>query len=286
MPGNVQSIGYAGLNFGAIEVVYGPKGVTTRYTVQCTTIQPLVNYYNLIVQFGASGIFKGLDLGVDGATSAEEKTLSVEFPGIFTSISNIISILYFDQWELITNEASDTIFDNKFITGTNSLNSFSTPILNYNDKIVLSRFDRVGGSLSDAITSLNQDILDGNIVPPVAGAGPFGGGTAAGQFQAPGLSSPKDAYGGTAPQQLAVEISVGQDDFERPTYVLRHTSYCNPNSLYNSGIEFTECIYTPAQLLTEVGSGWTYNLPPRLYSKIAQIPVEFTAVTEQPYYLW
>jgi len=286
MAGNLLGIGYKGITFGPIEVLYGPKGVTTRYTAQCLTIQPLINYYNLIVQFGASGVFKGLDLGVDAATSAEEKTLTIEFPGVFTSISNIISILYFDQWELITNENNDTIFDNQFIVGSNSPNSLGNPILNYNDKVVLSRLARDGGTIADAITNCNADITAGNLVAPVAGVGPYGGGTAGGQFQAPGLSSPLDGYGGTAPGQLGLEILKGQTEYEKPSYVLRHTSYCNAQSIYNSSIQNTNCIYTPSQLLTEVGSGWTYNLPPRLYSKIAQIPFQYAAQTEQPYYQW
>jgi hypothetical protein len=67
---------------------------------------------------------------------------------------------------------------------------------------------------------------------------------------------------------------------------LRHTSYCSAGALYNTSTANTEKIYSPAQLLTEVGSGWTYNLPPRLYSKIAGIPEQYAPATEASYYTW
>ena len=286
MAGDLQGVGTDKLVFGPLQVLYGPKGCTTRYTVTCLKIIPLINYYNVIKFYGAAGTFDGLDLGQDGITTAENKTLTVEFPGLLSATASVIGELFFDQWELITNETNDTIFDNQFIVGSNNPNVIGTPILNYNDKVVLSRLARDGGTIADAITNCNTDITAGNLVAPVAGVGPYGGGTVGGQFQAPGLSSPLDAYGGTAPGQLALEILKGQTEFENPTYVLRHTSYCNPTSIYNTSIEHTNQIYTPAQLLTEVGSGWTYNLPARLYSKISQIPFQYAPLAEQPYYQW
>ena len=98
-----------------MRIAYGPKGTTTHYTVTCPTIGPLLFYYNYIVQFGASGDLFGCDLGVDGVTSAEEKRLEVSVPGLVNNLSEFVSELFFDSWELLTNEASQTIMANPLI---------------------------------------------------------------------------------------------------------------------------------------------------------------------------
>lgn len=287
MAGNLQSVGFQGITFGAIEIEYGPKGMTSHFTASCPTIWPLINYYNYIVQFGASGRFKGLDTGIDGITSAADKELEVSIPGPINNLGTIISELFFDQWELLSNENTDSIFANPLIVGTPS----SIPVLNYNDKCVLSRWERDGGTLAQAIASCNADVANGLLKAPTTGStGAFAGGDAGGNFQNPGTYSPVDAYGGNAPSQLGLEIQKGQSEYERPTYVLRHTSYCSANSTYNSNQNNTQKIYSPAQLLTEVGSGWTYNLPPRLYSQIAGLTQVnlglYAALQESPYYTW
>lgn len=288
MAGNLNAVGFHDLIFGPIRVDSTPKGTTTHFTVDCDTIGPLISYYNYIVRFGATVTFDGLDNGIDGITSAEVKHLDVSLPGLVNNLGNVIDELFFDQWELITNEDSDSIFANPLIVGTPGS---SNPVLNYNDKVVLSRFQRDGGTLASAIASCNADITSNLLMAPTVGFGPFGGGAAGtgggpNQFQKPGTLSATDAYGGTAPAQLGLEIQKGQSEYERPTYVLRHTSYCSASSTYNSSTANTQKIYTTAQLLTEVGSGWTYNLPPRLYSKISSIPVQFSALQESPYYTW
>ena len=287
MAGYTQYLGTAALVFGPLSIEYGPKGSVSHFTVTCAQIGPLINYYNYIVQYGASGSFKGLDRGVDGITQALEKELTVSVPGLINNLGNVISELYFDQWELLTNEATDTIFANPLLVGGNS------PILNYNDKVVLSRMARTGANMKTAVDSCNLDIATSpyGLIPPTVGAGPFGGGkTVAGkatpQFQNVGVGATVDAYGGTAQAQIAVEIQKTQTEYESPTYTLRHTSYCSATQTYNNSIANTQKIYTPAQLLSECGSGWTYNLPPRLYSKIASIPIKYAPLNESPYYSW
>ena len=253
MAGNLQGIGYNGLSFGPINIDYGPKGMTTHFTVSCLSVQPLINYFNYIVTFGASGKFLGCDVGIDGLTSAEEKRLEVSVPGLVNNLGNILSELYFDSWELLSNETTDSIFSNPLIVGS------AVGWMTVNDKDVLSILTTNGGTLPTAVAAADID------------------------FPAnPSHTTPTDPRS----LQLVIEILKGQSEYERPSKVLRHTSYCNPTALYNSSIAYEECIYTPAQLLTEVTSGWTYNLPGRLASEIAAQPFQYAPTSEAPYYQW
>ena len=256
MPGTLRFAGDGTLKFGPIVVEYGPKGMTTRFTVTCPLIGPLISYYNYVVTFGASGTFKGLDRSSDGTLSAETKELEVSLPGLVNNWNAIISELFFDSWELLTNEATDTIFANPLIVG-------STGWMTANDKDVLSIFSR--GNTS-ALGALSEAVSSADLLIPA---------------NAP-HTTPTDARS----LQLILEILKGQTEYQKPTYVLRHTSYCSPTVLYNTSVAHTQSIYTTPQLLTEVGTGWTYNLPPRLYSKIAQIPTQYAPGTEASYYEW
>lgn len=256
-----QFLGDNTLKFEVLETLFGPKGNTSRFKVFSPSVGALVAYYNYIVQFGASGTISGTDNGANRA-------MEIELPGLSSSTAGVLEELFFDQWELLTNEGTDSIFANPLIV------SGGSPILNYNDKVVLSRLSRDGGTISAAVASCNSDIGTGNLTAPT----PPDGGTSDGKFQKP--------TAGGAATQLTLEILKGQTEYEAPNYVLRHTSYCSAGALYNTSTANTQCIYTPAQLLTEVGSGWTYNLPPRLYSKIAGIPFQSAASIEAPYYRW
>jgi hypothetical protein len=268
MAGDLKGIGFAGLTFGPLKIDYGPRGMTTGFTVSCLTIGPLIAYYNYIIQFGASGTFLGCDVGVDGQTSAETKSLEVSLPGLVNNLGSIIAELYFDQWELLTNEITDSIFNNPLIVG-------SAGWMTDNDKVVLSYMTTNGGLLQAAVAECNYrcNATPQSLPYPATG----GTGASPSQYQAPSDARSK---------QLLIEIMKGQFDFARPSKVLRHTSYCSAGTLYNTGIAYEECIYTPAQLLTEVGSGWTYNLPPRLYSEIAAQPYQYAPTVEAPYYTW
>jgi hypothetical protein len=268
MAGFLQSVGWAGLTFGPLKIDYGPKGTTTHFTASCPTIGPLVSYYNYIIQFGASGTFLGCDVGVDNVTGAEVKSLEVSVPGLVNGLSNFLAELYFDSWELLTNENTDSIFNNPLIVG-------SAGWMTDNDKVVLSYLATNGGKLSEAVQECNYRCND----TPQSLPYPVSGGTGASPSQ---YQSPSDSRS----QQIFLEIMKGQTEFGRPSKVLRHTSYCSAGSLYNTGIGYEECIYTPAQLLTETGSGWTYNLPPRLISEIAAEPFQYAPTTEASYYRW
>lgn len=263
MAGSLQFQGYAGLVPGSLKIDYGPKGTTSHFTLQCPTIGPLINYYNYIIQFGGSGEFLGLDVGVDGQTSAFDKLLSVSVPGLVNNLSNYIAELYFDSWELLTNETQDSIFNNPLIVGPSGW-------MTDNDKVVLSYVATQGGTISQAVAASNAAVALGTLPAPTTGG-------SAGQYTAPTDSRSKQIY---------IELLKGQTQFERPAYVLRHTSYCSAGALYNTSTAYTECIYSPGQLLTECGSGWTYNLPPRLYSKIAGIPYQYAPTTEAAFYTW
>jgi len=264
MAGNLQSVGYHDLVFGPIVVDYGTKGCTTHFTVKCDRLAPLISYYNYIIQFGASGTFAGCDVGHDGETSAEEKHLEVSLPGLVNNLGSVLNELYFDQWEMLSNECTDTIFANPLIVGVAGW-------MNDNDKVVLSRLSRDGGNISSAVASCNADLAAGTISAPASG------GTGGGLYQAPTDARSK---------QILLEVLKGQTEYGRPTHVLRHTSYCSDRSTYNSTRSNVEKIYTPAQLLSEVGSGWTYPLPNRLYSEISSIPFQYAPGPEASYYTW
>ena len=263
MAGNLQGVGFAGLTFGPIKIDYGPKGTTSHFTASCLTIGPLINYYNYVIQFGASGTFLGCDVGIDGVTSAEVKSLEVSVPGLVNNLGIALSELYFDSWELLTNENSDSIFNNPLIVG-------SSGWMTDNDKVVLSYVATQGGTVAEAVTACNAAITAGTLPAPTAGG-------SAGLYIAPTDARSKQIY---------LEILKGQVEFERPAYVLRHTSYCSAGALYNTNVSYTQCLYTPGQLLTECGSNWTYNLPPRLYSKISAIPYQYAPTTEASFYTW
>jgi len=45
-------------------------------------------------------------------------------------------------------------------------------------------------------------------------------------------------------------------------------------------------VYSPAHLLTEISSGWTYNCPPRLTTKIGGFTPLVAPDAESAYYFW
>lgn len=260
MAGTLQFVGFNDLNFGPITINTGPTGTSSTFRVDSPNVAALINYHNYVISHGANCKLTGIE-------GSDTRTLEVEVPGLTTFAAGLISELYFDRWELLTNESSDTIFANPLIVGG------ATPVLNYNDRVVLSRATRDGGTLADAIDNCNADITDGNLIAP----NPTNGGTSDGKFQKPSSA---------AAAQLTIEVMKTQTEYERPTRVLRHTSYCSAGATYNSSVAGEELIYSPSQLLTEVGSGWTYNLPGRLYSKIASIPTQYAPANEATYYTW
>ena len=263
MAGNKQGVGWAGLTFGPLKIEYGPKGTVTHCRVTSLTLGPLILYYNYIIQFGTSGTFMGCDWGLDGTTTAEEKYLDLSIPGLVNGLNLELSELYFDSWELLSNENNDSVFNDPLIVG-------SAGWMTDNDKVVLSYVATNGLTIAQAVATANAAITAGTLPAPTAGG-------SGGKYIAPtdGRSI-----------QIYLELLKGQTEFGRPSKVLRHTSYCSPGSLYNSSIDNEECIYTPAQLLTEVGTGWTYNLPPRLFSEISAQPIQFAPATEAAFYTW
>lgn len=263
--GNLQFVGdFSQLTFEPMEVLYGPKGCCTRFKVTSPNIAALKSYYNYIITFGASGTFLGLDYGAT-------RELAVEFPGLPSNLTGI-NEWYPDQWELLTNESADTIFANPILVGG------ASPLLDYNEKTVLSRLTRDGGTITDAVASCNSDVDAGTLVAPtVEQGGTINGSTGESEFGAP--SAP-------VARQVMREILKGQTEYGRPTLVLRHTSYCSAGATYNAAIINAMKIYSPGHLLSEVGTGWTYNLPARLYSKIAGTPTQFAPEDEAAYYTW
>jgi hypothetical protein len=259
----IQHVGDLSLNYKDMEVRTGPKGTTTHYRVQCPNVAQLLWYRNYIVQFGAQCNAKGFDGG-------HERELEIELPGLISTMVGAVSELFFDSWELMTNEGSQTIFRNPRIVS--SING-AAPVLNYNNRCVLSYLARNGGTPAQALGAMNGMIGLGVTAPTTAN-----GGTSDGKFQAPAA--------GTAANQLLLNILKGQTEYEAPQYVLRHTSYCSPGSSYNSGVTGAQMIYTPSKLLSEISSGWVYDCPYRYTSKIASIPYQYAADDEAPFFTW
>lgn len=204
-----------------------------------------------------------------------DPTYEYTLPGLPPDLVGIIPELFFDRWDLVANEQSDTIFANPRLIDTVN---FPTTAMNYNDRVVIARFIRDGRSLVDAIADCNADIDTGVLHAPAPGTGTYGGGTVDNKFQGPLVSS--------AAGQLYREACKGQSEYESPTPVLTHCSVVSPNSTYNNSIANSMCIYTPAQLLTEISSGWTYNCPLRLRSKISAYPARVANADEAAYYTW
>lgn len=257
MAGNLQFLDDPSqpLIYSDFDVRGGPKGDVTHFRVTCSSLAKLVNYYNYILTFGASVTFRGVDNGHD-------RMLEVELPGLSSTTVGVLSEWFFDQWELLTNELNDTIFANPLLVGG------AYPLLNYNDKTVLSKLTLNGGTPIGTLNECNADrtTSGGTLVPPPGGT----------------FTMPSSAPA----RQLCLEILKGQTEYMRPSYVLRHTSYCAPGVTYNSNIDGEMKIYGVAALLSEIAGGWTYNCPHRLLSKISQIPVQYAPVEESPWYYW
>ena len=168
-----------------------------------------------------------------------------------------ISEYVFDQWEIETNEASESVFGDPRVQAN----------ISSNDRAVIARAIADGSTLTAAAASCTTDGIGANWPSPVT------------NFVAP-----------TAGQSLQLynEMMKMQDAWGPFTYVLRHTSNTNAQSTYNVADNNVNQIYTTAQLLSEVQSGllWTYPIPSRLVTKILNIPVQYAETNEAAYYLW
>ena len=162
----------------------------------------------------------------------------------------------FDQWEIETNESSESVFGDPRVKNNISVG----------DRAVIARAVADGKSLAEAVSAVNSD-LGTSYTAPTAGNS----------------------------LQLYNEMIKGQDSWGPFTYVLRHTSNVSQYSGYNVADNNVNCLYTTGQLLTEVGNAlwtypnaslWTYPLPTRLVTKINNIPVQSPASDEAAYYLW
>jgi hypothetical protein len=244
-------------NYHPTELLFDPRrGMSFRQHVTCgkltaTAQAQLLAIVNQVQGWGASGKM---------VFSQEKPSLEYELVGVPSNLTGTLSELFFDDWQMQIDDLTNTIFANTII-GT---------WLSYNDRMVLQRYMKLGSStaLQDVVTSLNTDVTAGVLTPP-AGAS---------TFSAPAST----AY----QQQIFKQIDKDQTEFLDPLPVLHHTSVCSPGSTYNVSRANEMCIYTPAQLLSEVGSGWTNNLPPRLYSQISSYPYRYAPADEASYFTW
>lgn len=154
-----------------------------------------------------------------------------------------------DTWQIVGNEVSENSFSNLVIMNAVSLN----------DREIIAMAIKDGSTLEDAKTKIVADT----------------GGT---------YTSVTSATS----KQFYKELQKGQDGYNVGQYVLRHTTNCSPSSGSNVSDSNVECLYTTAQLLSEVRSSfyWTNILPWRLYNKILSIPSRAAPAPEDAYYLW
>lgn len=239
-------------NYHPTELLFDPRrGMSFRQHVSCgkltgTAQAQLLAILNQVQGWGASGKM---------VFSAEKPSLEYELVGVPQNLTGVLSELYFDDWQMQNDDLTNTIFANTILGAG----------LSYNDRMVLQRYMKLGSAtiMSDVVASLNADVAAGILT---------------GTFSAPSST----AY----IQQIFKQIDKDQTEFLDPLPVLTHTTVCSPGASYNVTRANEMCIYTPAQLLTEVGSGWTYNLPGALYSQISSFPYRSAPADEAAYYTW
>jgi hypothetical protein len=275
-------------NYHPTELLFDPRrGMSFRQHVTCgkltaTAQAQLLAIVNQVQGLGASGKM---------VFSQEKPSLEYELVGVPSNLTSVLSEMFFDDWQVQNDDLTANIFTDTVLT---NYPAYRAP-LDYNARMVLQRYAKLGSgtAMKDVVASLNDDVnatsAAGNPAPTVTPPNPSNGGsTGTGptgyyQFQMPAaVTSPSFLLA----QELVKMIEIDQVDFLDPLPVLTHTSVCSPGSNYNVSRANEMCIYTPAQLLSEVGSGWTNNLPPRLYSQISSFPYRFAPPDSAAFYTW
>ena len=176
--------------------------------------------------------------------------LTTETPVQGVIINGVLIPEYvFDQWEIETNETSESVFGDPLVQAN----------ISAGDRAVIARAIADGKTLAEAVTVVNADLGTSYTVPTAGNS-----------------------------LQLYNEMMKQQDAWGPFTYVLRHTSNVNAQSTYNVADNWINYIYTTSQLLSEVNNSfnWTYPIPSRLVTKINNIPIQYAASDEAAYYLW
>jgi hypothetical protein len=237
---------------------FDPRSGQTLKLKNLGNTAALLSLVALAQSQGATG-----DFTVDPVLS----TLETETPIQGITINGVAIAEYvFDQWEIETNESSESVFGDPRVQAN----------ISSNDRAVIARAIADRCSLGQAASRIGLGTNDqGNPGDNIGANWPSPVTT----FVAP-----------TAGQSLQLynEMMKMQDAWGPFTYVLRHTSNTNAQSTYNVADNNVNQIYTTAQLLSEVQSGflWTYPIPSRLVTKILNIPVQYAETNEAAYYLW
>lgn len=262
------------------ELLFDPRrGMSFRQLFTCglgntSGINNLLGLLQQAQRLGGSGkmVFSGA-----------KPSLEYELPGVPSNLP--VTELFFDDWQMQIDDLTNTIFTNT-VLGSNLL---------YNDRMVLQRYMKLGSSTSieDVVISLNVDVnatdAAGNASPAITPPNPTNGGSATTgptgyyQFQQP--SAANGAFYNLAAEVFKM-IDKDQTEFLDPLPVLHHTTACSPGATYNATRANEMCIYTTAQLLSECGSGWTYNLPGRIYSELAAFPTRTAPPDEAAFFTW
>jgi hypothetical protein len=245
-PTVVKKTGTLGPITKPFTVRFDPRSGQTIHLKNTGDLNTLLSAFALAQAQGASG-----ELIVSPVLSE----LSTETPiGGIVINGEFFADYVFDQWEIETNEGSESVF------GCPLVQYYISP----NDRAVISRAIADGTSLAAAVSACQAD-LGSNF-----NGGPF-------TFTAPTAANSL---------QLYKEMIKMQDSWGPFTYVLRHTSNVSAQSTYNSADYNVNRLYTPAQLISECTSGWTYPLPQRLIAKIFNIPYQYASTDEAGFYLW
>jgi hypothetical protein len=114
---------------------------------------------------------------------------------------------------------------------------------------------------------------------------PFGGDDPFSYANKPDNLPPGWTFGAySADAEAAKTLLVyGDDQYADSEMALRHTQTISDKYTYNSAhfnFDNIETVYTPAELISECGSGWAYNLPPTIAAAVASMsaPVNMDTV--------
>jgi hypothetical protein len=247
-------------NFHPREILFDPRrGMSARQHVSCgvqnaAAESELLDLLRQAQLLGASGKY---------TQSNVKPSLEYEFPGIPYDMAGSLSELFFDDWQMDEDSLTNTVFSNALVQAG----------LSYNDLCFFQRYAKLGSGTegSAVVDSLNDDLANGLFVSTgLTGSPP--------QFRFPAYTTFK--------AELFLMIDRDQTEFLDPLPVLHHTACCSPGATYDSYRAYEMCIYKPAQLLSEVGYGWTYNLPGRLYSQITSFPELSAPANEVDWFTW
>jgi len=235
-----------------------PKPFTVRFDPRSGQTLGLKNTGDINLLLALAALAESQGASGELFVSPVLSELSTQTPIQGITINGVtIPDYVFDQWEVETNESSESVFSDPLVQA-----GIST-----NDRAVIARAIAEASTLEDAAEACSEDGIGATWPVPVT------------TFSVPTSGESLQLYN---------ELQKSQDSWGPFFYVLRHTSNVNQQSTYNVADLNVNKLYTTAQLFSEVNNGflWTYPIPSRLITKINNIPAQSPDPNEAAYYLW